>query len=60
MRVYWAGNDFWYPSMRRPPNTPSPSELRKKIAPQFSEAIDLAGQKIPDRKPPKFLLVMQN
>jgi len=29
-RMYWAGNDFWYPSMRRPPNPSSPSELRKK------------------------------
>jgi hypothetical protein len=29
-RMDWAGNDFWYPSMRRPPNPSSPSELRKK------------------------------
>jgi hypothetical protein len=29
VRVYWVGDDFWYPSMRSPPNTSSPSELRK-------------------------------
>ena len=65
VRVWWVGDDFWYSSMRNPSTTPSPSELSKamqckqsepskKIAPQFSEAIDLAGQNIPHHKPPKF------
>jgi hypothetical protein len=30
VRMDWAGKDFWYPSMRRPPNPSSHSELRKK------------------------------
>jgi len=59
VRVWWVGDDFWYSSMRSPPTTPSPSELSKKIAPQFSEAIYLAGQTTLHHKPPKILMGKQ-
>jgi hypothetical protein len=43
----WAGNDFWYPSMRRPPNPSSPSVLsknQKKAAnPKINGFLNLAG-----------------
>jgi hypothetical protein len=29
VRMYWAGNDFWYPSMRRLPNASSPCEQKR-------------------------------
>jgi hypothetical protein len=47
VRMDWAGNDFWYPSMRRPPNPSSPSVLsknQKKAAnPKINGFLNLAG-----------------
>ena len=37
-----AASSWWGTTYRRPPNAPPPSELSKKIAPQFSEANQLA------------------
>ena len=47
VRMGWVGDDFWYPSMRRPPNLSSHSELRKnqkKAAnPKINGFLNLAG-----------------
>ena len=54
VRVCWAGNDFWYPSIGARPMHTHPASPAKKIAPQFSEAIDLAEQSELHHKPPTF------